>query len=266
MVRRWLAAAPFAVLGAGYAVQVGLGYDSHAYWSAVQHLENLYAAPALSRDAFLYSPVFAQVVWPLGRLPWPAFAALWSGLALRRLRLAAAAPARPVVLARARRDRARGPHRQRLRPDGGGPGRSGPDAGRRGCSRLLTKVTPGLVAVGWLAGSRQWRALAGGVADRSVGGGGVRRRVTGLVDALGRLPARRDGRRCYCPRSPGSSSVRRSSASRWRCMPGCPVARGCSPWPSSSSARRSGVNTLTLLAAVPRLRQAGTGARAASRT
>ncbi len=74
----WLVAAPFAVFGTWYATQVGLGYDSHAYWSAVQDMDTLYDAPALSRDAYLYSPLFAQAIWPLGRLPWPAFGVLWS--------------------------------------------------------------------------------------------------------------------------------------------------------------------------------------------
>ena len=78
----WIAAAVFSILGLGYAWQVGLGYDSHAYWAAVQHMDDLYSAPALVRDAYLYSPAFAQVIWPLGRLPWPVFGILWSGLAL----------------------------------------------------------------------------------------------------------------------------------------------------------------------------------------
>ena len=33
--------------------------------------------PPAYRDAYLYSPAFAQVLWPLGHLPWPVFQGLW---------------------------------------------------------------------------------------------------------------------------------------------------------------------------------------------
>jgi hypothetical protein len=52
-----------------------LGLDSHAYWAAWQH--HLYSAIPEQRDAFLYSPAFAQAIWPLTVLPWPLFCALW---------------------------------------------------------------------------------------------------------------------------------------------------------------------------------------------
>lgn len=32
-------------------------------------------------DAYLYSPAFAQVIWPLTQLPWPVFFTLWTALA-----------------------------------------------------------------------------------------------------------------------------------------------------------------------------------------
>jgi hypothetical protein len=35
------------------------------------------AAPA-TRDAFLYSPAFAQALWPLAQLPWPVFGIVWA--------------------------------------------------------------------------------------------------------------------------------------------------------------------------------------------
>jgi hypothetical protein len=54
-----------------------LGVDAHAYWSAWEH--GLYGVPAGHRDAYLYSPAFAQLLWPLTRLPWEAFLALWAG-------------------------------------------------------------------------------------------------------------------------------------------------------------------------------------------
>ena len=74
----WVGSCAFAFFGVWYAFQVGLGYDSHAYWLAVQDMDRLYGAPALSRDAFLYSPAFAQLIWPLGLLPWPVFYAIWT--------------------------------------------------------------------------------------------------------------------------------------------------------------------------------------------
>lgn len=53
-----------------------VGIDAHAYWLA-GHSEHPYGRPPGSQDAFLYSPVFAQLMRPLALLPWPAFAALW---------------------------------------------------------------------------------------------------------------------------------------------------------------------------------------------
>lgn len=54
-----------------------LGLDAHAYWLTAQHVR-LYDRPPLSRDAFLYSPVFADIVWPLAQLPWPVFGLIWA--------------------------------------------------------------------------------------------------------------------------------------------------------------------------------------------
>jgi hypothetical protein len=58
-------------------VVFGIGYDSHAYWLALQG-EQLYGRAPNTADAFLYSPAFAQVVWPLAQLPWPWFAAAFT--------------------------------------------------------------------------------------------------------------------------------------------------------------------------------------------
>ena len=57
--------------------QNALGLDAHAYWLTAQHVR-LYDLPPLSRNAFLYSPVFANIVWPLAQLPWPVFGSLWA--------------------------------------------------------------------------------------------------------------------------------------------------------------------------------------------
>ncbi len=51
-------------------------YDAHAYWAT--KLADPYAQSAFgTMGAYLYSPAFAQAFAPLGRLPWPAFSALY---------------------------------------------------------------------------------------------------------------------------------------------------------------------------------------------
>jgi len=59
-------------------------HDARAYW-AVDY-SNLYGESLVGRfGTYLYSPAFAQLLWPLTLLPWPVFAALWSGLNLAAL-------------------------------------------------------------------------------------------------------------------------------------------------------------------------------------
>lgn len=53
-----------------------LGADSHAYW-LTGHEPQIYGHPPESRDAYLYSPVFAQLIWPVTQLSWPWFRAVW---------------------------------------------------------------------------------------------------------------------------------------------------------------------------------------------
>jgi hypothetical protein len=53
-----------------------LGADAHAYW-LTGHESRLYTHPPQSRDAFLYSPVFAQAIWLLTQLPWVWFRGIW---------------------------------------------------------------------------------------------------------------------------------------------------------------------------------------------
>ena len=60
------------------ATELGFGVDSHAYWAAWRG--QMYDAAPATRDAFLYSPAFAQAIWPIAQLPWPVFAVVW-GLA-----------------------------------------------------------------------------------------------------------------------------------------------------------------------------------------
>lgn len=52
------------------------GHDSHAYWLAWRSA--MYTTAPMTRDAYLYSPAFAQVLRPLTTVPWPLFAVMWS--------------------------------------------------------------------------------------------------------------------------------------------------------------------------------------------
>jgi hypothetical protein len=70
LLQAWLVAQ--FVAGAGY----GLGVDSHAYWAAWRG--EMYDSAPATLDAFLYSPAFAQMVWPLAQLPWPVFGTIWA--------------------------------------------------------------------------------------------------------------------------------------------------------------------------------------------
>src|SRR4029453_14808147 len=78
----WLALIPGGLLFLGMQVYVywqtdNIGLDSHAYWLAAREPETWYTRPPAYRDAFLYSPAFAQARRPLGLLPWPVFQAVW---------------------------------------------------------------------------------------------------------------------------------------------------------------------------------------------
>ena len=54
-----------------------LGSDSWAYWSAWS--QGLYGHdPGDHLGRYVYSPAFAQLIYPLTRLPWTVFAASWS--------------------------------------------------------------------------------------------------------------------------------------------------------------------------------------------
>ena len=78
----WLAMVPGAVLFCAMQVAVHcshgmVGADSHAYWVAAGSPETWYTTPPDHVDAYLYSPAFAQLLWPLGFLPWPVFQGVW---------------------------------------------------------------------------------------------------------------------------------------------------------------------------------------------
>jgi hypothetical protein len=85
-VRRRLLRDAFLVLSVYLAIhavamctEYGIGWDAHAYYVAWSG--GLYEALPGSIDAYNYSPLFAQVVWPLTLLPWAVFCAVMVGAA-----------------------------------------------------------------------------------------------------------------------------------------------------------------------------------------
>lgn len=57
----------------------GLGWDARAYYLAWEGQP--YSRLPGMQNSFNYSPIFAQLVWPLTFLPWPVFCALFVGSA-----------------------------------------------------------------------------------------------------------------------------------------------------------------------------------------
>ena len=158
----WVGSCAFGFFGVWYAFQVGLGYDSHAYWLAVQDMGRLYGAPALARDAFLYSPAFAQLIWPLGLLPWPAFYVLWTLLSavifvwlLRPLGRTWFAPAFIATLPEIVTGN--------IYALMAGALVLGVSSGPPWVFLGLTKIAGGGVGLVWLTLTRQWRALVVGL-------------------------------------------------------------------------------------------------------
>jgi hypothetical protein len=131
--------------------------DALAYWRP--DLGDLYGGREVGvPSTYLYSPAFAQLMWLPGFLPWPVFAALFSGLALVALvwmagpilaALLLVIPFSPVV------DEVTTGNIHLFLAAGIVLGFRWPAAW---AFHLLTKVTPG-VGVLYLAGRREWRAL-----------------------------------------------------------------------------------------------------------
>jgi hypothetical protein len=72
----WLRLVPYAEPVPDY----GPMFDAYGIWNAWDG--GLYDIPWLEFEAYVYSPAFAQLIYPLTLLPWEAFAALWTGLAI----------------------------------------------------------------------------------------------------------------------------------------------------------------------------------------
>ena len=68
----WLGIAPYAPPVPEY----GPMFDARGFWIAWEG--GLYDIPWGEYEAYVYSPAFAQLLWPFTLLPWPVFAALWT--------------------------------------------------------------------------------------------------------------------------------------------------------------------------------------------
>ena len=77
-VALWLVAAVYVIAAFFHYRNTGdWGLDSHAYWLTGHH-SHLYGPAPGKPDAYLYSPAFATVIWPLTQLPWLAFLTVWA--------------------------------------------------------------------------------------------------------------------------------------------------------------------------------------------
>lgn len=131
--------------------------DALAYWRP--DLDDLYGGRQVGvMSTYLYSPAFAQLVWPLGLLPWPAFAAIWSAFNLGVLTwmvgpyLAAILFWIPGPVA----DEISTGNIHLLLAGAIVIGFRQPAAW---AFPLLTKITPGIGLL-WFVGARRWRSLA----------------------------------------------------------------------------------------------------------
>jgi len=139
-----------------FAAAHDLGPDAHAYWLTGHHAD-LYGAAPRHADAYLYSPLFAQLIWPLTQAPWPVFLTAWMiaetaayAWLLRPLGWAWGVPALLLCTLEVGQGNILG-----LLGVAAVLGMSRPGAW---AFPLLTKVTTGLGPV-WFAVRRDWRAF-----------------------------------------------------------------------------------------------------------
>jgi len=129
--------------------------DARSYWGF--DYADIYAG----RDdwgtigAYPYSPVFAQLLWPLNQLPWPAFVAAWTAILIGAVWYLTGPRLFLLGLAIGAMEIAGGNIHLLLA--------AAIVAGFRRPAAwafvLLTKITPGIALI-WFALRREWRALA----------------------------------------------------------------------------------------------------------
>ena len=78
IVAVWTAAACLAAVEAWFVLHGSWGWDSVTYWS-VWSQPTMYGIAPHTQGAYLYSPAFAQVIYPLTLLPRGMFTVLWLG-------------------------------------------------------------------------------------------------------------------------------------------------------------------------------------------
>lgn len=93
VVMLWAVSIGLSLIFVRFGSQGLAGTDSHAYWVALQG-GDLYGGSPTERDAYLYSPLFAQVLAPLGWMAWPTFQLVWLATGL----VAAAWLVKPLLL------------------------------------------------------------------------------------------------------------------------------------------------------------------------
>jgi hypothetical protein len=153
-----------AIHAVAMCVSFGVGWDAHAYYVAWDG--GLYEELPGSVDAYNYSPLFAQVIWPLTLLPWPVFCVFFLGSAAAGVAwLAHPLPALPrvAVFAACLPDILSGNVFWLL----GVMSVLGIARGAPWCVAAFTKVLPCLGPV-WFVARGQWRALAGFVGTAAV--------------------------------------------------------------------------------------------------
>jgi len=133
-------------------------HDARAYWNL--DLDAPYVSSVVGgREAYLYSPAFAQLVWPLTLVPWEVFAGVWAALNLGALVWLAGPiigagllviPGSPVI------DEVGTGNIHLLMAGAIYAGFRWPGAW---AFVILTKVAPGAGLL-YFAGARRWRALA----------------------------------------------------------------------------------------------------------
>lgn len=132
--------------------------DARVYWQF--DYDQLYGRGTVGgRDAYLYSPAFAQLFFPFGVLPWEVFRGLWSALNIGLLAWLAGPrwgallllfPGSPVS------DEVSTGNLHLLLAAAAVVGFRHPASW---AFILLTKVTPGIGLL-WFVGHREWRSLA----------------------------------------------------------------------------------------------------------
>jgi hypothetical protein len=128
--------------------------DAYAYWSTRGGVH--YTGDTGAIGSYLYTPAFAQVLWPLIQLPWPVFSALWTAFLCLVYWLLVGRLALPILLTVAVPFEIVSGNVHLLYAAAIVIGFRFPAAW---ALMLLTKVTPGIGLI-WFAVRREWSSLA----------------------------------------------------------------------------------------------------------